>query len=313
MRGPRTSAGSLAAWALGATLAAAGGGCSLPLYSVHPLPADLARTCSEIALSGRDHVYVFFMQGIDPLDFANVEGVKDYFQTLGFHQTWFGYAYHAYHFKKKILRLHDKDPQARFVLVGFDCGCNVVRDLSGSLAKKGLHVDLLVYVDGKFLSNDPANQPTNVDKLINIVAGKQIANECAMPGVDNVSLPELWHFGTPTHPATLAILARELATLAGQVPAVDELPAIPRSVREPTPRPVVVQSEEKSDEWDFLRPTSLDSRASLPPLPTPRSQGEGSARTRRQGTQGSRGGQIRPPLRRRLELTTAQVAGSTPA
>lgn len=270
MREQRTSAGRLAAWALGVTLAAAGSGCSLPLYSVHLLPADLAQTCSEIALSGRDHVYVFFMQGVDPLDFANVEGVKDYFQTLGFHQTWFGYAYHGHHFKKEMQRLLDKDPQARFVLVGFSYGCNVLRDLTGSLAKKGVHVDLLVYIDGKFLSNDPANQPDNADKVINIVAGKQLANDCTMPGVDNASLPELWHFGTPTHPVTLEILARELATLAGQVPAVDELPAIPRPVREPTPRPVVVQSDGTSDEWDFLRPTSLDSRAALPPLPTPR-------------------------------------------
>jgi hypothetical protein len=270
MSGQGRSARRLAAWALGAVLAAAGAGCSLPLYSVHPVPPDLAQTCADIALCSRDHVYIFFMQGLDPLDHANLEGVKKYVQELGFHQAWFGFAYHAPHFKKEILRLRDKDPQARFVLVGFSYGCNVVRDMTHSLGKKDVHIDLLIYVDGKFLGNDPANQPDNADRLINIVASKQIANKCDMPGVENVSVPEKWHYGTPTYPATLLILVRELAALAGQVLAVDELFGIPRPPLEPTPRPVAVQPPRERDEWDFLKPSSLDSRAALPPLPTPR-------------------------------------------
>ena len=269
MSGQGRSAGRLAAWTV-AAFTLTGVGCSLPLYSVHPLPPDLVQTCADVALCGRDHVYAFFVQGIDPLDFANLEGVKNYCQEIGFHQTWFGFAYHAHHFKKEILRLRDTDPDARFVLAGFDYGCNVVRDMTCALGRKGVHVDLLVYVDGKFLGSDPANQPDNADKLINIVAGKQLANKCDMLGVDNVSLPELWHLGTPTHPVTLEILARELATLAGQYPAAEELPAIPRSPLEPTPRPVTIQVKGPRGAWDFLRPASLDGRTPLPPLPTPR-------------------------------------------
>lgn len=275
MRTQRTPPRRLATVALLATLWASAAGCSCPLYSVRPVPPDLAQTCADIALAGRNHVYTFFVQGIDPLDFANLEGVKEYIQALGFPKAWYGFAYHAHHFKKEILRLREQDPMARFALVGFSYGCNVVRDMTHALAKKGVHVDLLVYVDGKFLSNDEHNQPENVDKQINIVAGAAIANACNMPGVENINIPALWHFGTVTHRVTLDTLALALATLAGTVEVVEDVPPIPRPVLEPTPRPIAAAPPRgERDEWDFLEPVSIEKRPPPPALPIPQPKPE---------------------------------------
>jgi hypothetical protein len=240
------------------------------MFSVHPVPPDLAQTCAEVPLAGRNHVYTFIVHGTDPFDWANLEGVYEYIQALGFHKTWYGFFYSAHHFKKTIQRLREEDPAARFALVGFSYGCNAVRDMTHALARDGIHIDLLVYVDGKFLSNDPHNQPENAGRLINIVASARIANECNMPGAENISLPHHWHYGTPCDPVTLKTLAFELATLAGSVEVVEEVPPIPHSATAPTPRAIVEQPRGARDEWDFLQPVSVADRPPLPPLPTPR-------------------------------------------
>src|SRR5439155_11479436 len=115
-------------------------------------------------------VHVFLIHGMDPLDFANLSGVRDYIQSLGFIKTHYGQLYHLWEFKKELRRVHEEDPEARFVLIGFSFGANMVRELANAVKQDGIVIDLLVYLGGNTLENTPPNRPDHVLHIVNILA-----------------------------------------------------------------------------------------------------------------------------------------------
>jgi hypothetical protein len=230
-------------------------GCLTFCHPIEPVTVEKAAPCRDLPVGCRNHVYVFFIHGLDPLDFANLEGVRDYVQSLGFIKTYYGQLYHFWYFKKELRRIHDQDPEARFALVGFSFGANMVRDLANAGKEAGVTIDLLVYLGGNTLENTPPNRPEHVGKIVNILATGWIWNGANLDGAENLEYDDVWHFGSPSHRHTLEILARELAVVAQRVPVVDHpLPPLPPT--EPTPRPAPTSAAPPGprDEWDFLKP-----------------------------------------------------------
>ena len=227
----------------------------------HPVAAPqpaLAAPCTTLPPCSRDHVYIFLIHGLDPLNFANLSGVRDYIQGLGFHKTFYGQLYHAAYFKKEMHHIHETDPDAHFVLIGFSFGANMVRDMALEAKKAGIQIDLLVYLGGNTLDNTPHDRPDNVGMVVNVLATGWIWNGTTFNDAENINLPDVWHFGSPTHRVTLEVLARDLAQVAAGVPAPPGPAAEPSmpsaSEQEPTPRPVEAQPAARGGEWDFLKP-----------------------------------------------------------
>jgi hypothetical protein len=246
---------------LGRALLAAGllsgSGCLSFVHPVDPPLHDLVGSCQELPQCCRDHVYVFLIHGMDPLDLANLAGLNKYFRQLGFHQTYYGQLYHTGYFKKEIRRVHQEDPEARFVLVGFSFGANCVRSVAQAVKTDGVHIDLLVYLGGNTLDNIPEDKPENAVQIVNILASGCIWNGAWMDEAINIHETDVWHFGSPTHPRTLEVLTEELFAVASTVPVVD--PPVykgPVLQGEPTPRPVEAPTETRRDEWDFLKPVT---------------------------------------------------------
>src|SRR6516164_3293218 len=107
-------------WLLAAALANAG--C---LSCLHPMPAppvEEVHACDTCPPCCRNHVYVFFLNGFDLFDSANLSGLRKYVQQLGFIKTYDGQFYHASAFAVEMRRLHNEDPQAHFVVVGYGYG-----------------------------------------------------------------------------------------------------------------------------------------------------------------------------------------------
>jgi hypothetical protein len=222
----------------------------MPFLHTVDLPAPQRVTACKVAPTcSRNHVYVFMIHGLDPFDWANLQGVRDYIQALGFRKTYYGQLYHTSHFEKEVRRLHQEDPEARFVLIGFSFGANMVRALANQAQAEGIPIDLLVYLGGNTLKNEPRDQPENTAKIVNILASGCIWNGAWMDRAENIHEQDVFHFGSPSHPVTLEVLARELAVIAGQVPAVSEAgPELPAEVA-PIPAPT-------QGEWDFLKPVA---------------------------------------------------------
>jgi hypothetical protein len=205
-------------------LLASGAGC---LKFVHPVPtptAEQAAECQAMPPPARNHVHVFFIHGLDPCDFANLEGVRDYVQSLGFLKTHYGQLYHTWKFRDDVRHIHQEDEDARFVLIGFSFGANMVRNLANMVKDDGVIIDLLVYLGGNTLEDTPPNRPEHALHIVNILATGCIWNGANLEGAENIQYRNVWHFGSPTHPGTREMLARELALVAARVPVYMPVP-----------------------------------------------------------------------------------------
>jgi hypothetical protein len=248
-----------------------GTGC---LTFCHPVPPPAKEMVAESAAlpdGCRNHVYIFLIHGLDPLDAANISGLNDYLRSLGYIKTYYGQLYHLWYFQKELARIHKEDPEARFVLIGFSFGANLVREVAQEARAEQCVIDLLVYLGGNTLEDVPYDRPDNVLKLVNILAAGCVWNGAELEGAENLHVTDVFHFGSPTHQQTLEVLRRELPVVASRVhftaPANEPFP-LDASELGPTPRPVQVPPPEgPRDEWDFLKPERGIDRSRVPPRP----------------------------------------------
>jgi hypothetical protein len=237
-------------------------GCMSFLNPVPTLPTEQTACCAEVPQCSRNQVYVFFVHGMDPLDCADLRGLRDYVQSLGFIKTYYGQLYHAGYFEKEIVRIHKEDPDARFALVGFSFGANTVRDICHTVEADDVHIDLLVYLGGNTLHNVPEDRPANAAQIVNILATGCVWNGDTLDDAINLTYPDVYHFGSPTHPQTLTLLAEELTKVAWRVPVVERM-LPPLEEEAPRPRPLHEEPAAKveEDEWDFLKPREVHKAA----------------------------------------------------
>src|SRR5262245_33944291 len=128
----RLAAGLLAAWALAAT------GCLGTLHPVHCPQTPECVACPGLPRCCSNHVHVFFITGLDPLDYANLNGLAAHCHRLGVCNTYSGQMYHGKSFRNTIVRIRQEDPDSRFVLVGFSLGANVVRWIAHELGRQNI-------------------------------------------------------------------------------------------------------------------------------------------------------------------------------
>lgn len=223
-------------------------------------PPHGALTCQELPPCCRDHVHIFLIHGTDPLDIANLTGLNAHLRDLGFRKTYLGQLYHRGEITREVRRLHQEDQEARFVLIGFSLGANMVRDVANAVQADGVHIDLLVYLGGNTLQDVPRDRPENTGRIVNILAQGCIWNGTTFPNAENIHLPDVYHFGSPMHPHTRRLLAEELAVVASHVSIIVPAGQLPggRLFDEPTPRPLPTPAPAAArDEWDFLKPAGF--------------------------------------------------------
>ncbi len=256
MRTQRRGMRNLGSWLLAASVLS--GGClSICHPTGEPSRAQIG-ACGLMPPTCRNHVYIFLVNGVDPLCYGNLAGLRDYVQSLGFIKTYYGQLYHGGTFAKEICRLHSEDAEARFVLIGFNHGAGKAHDLAHAVHSAGVHVDLLVYLDGSSVET----KPENVGRLVNIKT-KERSEEPMLDDAVNITYTDAWYFAAPSHRYTLELMAQELTAVAGMVPTVDPHTAPPG---EKTPAKTMPRAEAR-DDWDFLKPRSPYGEA-----PSPQSQ-----------------------------------------
>jgi hypothetical protein len=263
---------------LAALSLATGPGCLSFVHSLDFPTSEQIAKGESLPAPCRNHVHVFLIHGMDPLDLANLYGLTEYIQQLGYIKTHYGQLYHLWEFKKEIRQIHERDPQARFVLIGFSFGANTARELANAVKDDGILIDLLIYLGGNTLENTPPNQPEHCISIVNILAAGCIWNGCTMDRAENLHFTNVWHFGSPTHPRTRELLARELAVVAARVPYVDTAPPLPPEVEDEVPLPrrltpdqVRQTASQLPPEWNFLSSRSAYGEAAPPELARPTS------------------------------------------
>lgn len=227
---------------------------ALGCHSIQSPPQELCEPCHHLPRCCRDHVHIFIINGLDPVNWANLTGLREYLIELGFNNTSYGQLHHSAHFAQEIRRIHAVDPEARFVVIGFSFGANSARHVANQMREHDISLDLLVYLGGNTLGNTPRDRPDNVARIVNILAVGAVWNGAMIDRAENVQVTDAFHFGSPTHPATIETLTRELAVIASQSNYVE---VEDRAATD-------LQPASLPKEWEFLTPAR-----SLQPLPEP--------------------------------------------
>jgi len=210
-------------------------GAPLPRYThlglgfLHPLPStepDVSRLCRGLPQQEKDHVYVFLINGCDPLYLANLNGLCAYLQALGFAHAEVGQMTASTAFRNKILHLRACDGHARIALLGFSAGAYCAQAVVQTLKKENVSIELLIYLGGDMIQDGDRSRPENVHRIVNITGhGTSLFgyglffNGTALCGARNVRLPAR-HFALPSQPQTIEILVEELVALTCQAPAI---------------------------------------------------------------------------------------------
>jgi hypothetical protein len=235
-------------------------GCMSFLHPVDPGANQNVSFCMDLPEYSRSHVYVFLIHGLDPLDYADLRGVRDYLHELGFKKIYYGQLYHTVYFEKELLKIHRQEPEARFVVIGFSLGASMARDVAMAAKEQGVPIDLLVYLCGTALFESDRERPDNVHRIVNILPRVQWNADSFPDEIETIREPGIWHFAAPTQPQTLDALAHEIAAVAGAVPVPQPPPAstMPSLEGEPLPPPRRLEGKKKNapDAWDFLKPVS---------------------------------------------------------
>ena len=181
-----------------------------------------ARKC-ETALDSSDpkaHVHVYFMHGLDPLDWANINSVVQFCRDMGYHHVKLVQHHEGDAVIEHIRCARANDAQSRFLIFGFSAGAASTRRVVRLLHERhGIDIDVVLYPGGIILLDNSYSRPEYVGKIIHILDGGRIIPGVKLTGAENHRFNDVWHFGTPTHPETLAILQRELARLSELTPS----------------------------------------------------------------------------------------------
>ena len=137
--------------------------------------------------------------------------LEQYCHDLGFANTVYVTMHQSDEVVSHVESTKAHDPQARIVIYGYSAGADIARRVVNKLHDRDcIDVDLLMYVSGIILINTKSARPEYVGKIIHILDGGKVIPGMVLTGADNYRFSDVWHFGTPMHPRTLAILQTEL-------------------------------------------------------------------------------------------------------
>lgn len=218
---------ALAAWIAGTSCVSAGEplfakyGSGTLLHPIEepehiPLPACYASAPYRCL---KENVYIFTVNGLNPMCLGNFNGLCQFFKKQGFEKTRFAQLYSYSKFAEEIREIRKDNPNARIALVGYSLGANSVREVANELNRDGTRVDLLVYLAGDTIKNSPESRPANVSRIVNIRAkgaiatGGSFVNGSEIEGARNVRV-DCRHILTPSRRQTVEIMMEELLMLA---------------------------------------------------------------------------------------------------
>lgn len=196
----------------------------------------------ELPTACRNSVYVFLINGLTPPTDTGLNALRMKLGESGFAKVGIADLAGALGVEHEIKTIRACEPDAKFVLVGYDLGASAAVCDARHLAAKGIPVEAVVLLD-PVGCKEVCCAPTLL-----ITSGKKPG---AVPHSRQVLVPDAGHFALPAHPTTVAAVTDLLATIAGNSYTETGDPVPGWTYRHaPEMRPPVVGRW--SAEWDFL-------------------------------------------------------------
>lgn len=189
-------------------------------------------------------VHIFGVNGLNPMCLGNFNGFCEYLKEQGFTNTYFGQLYTSHTFIEKIKGIRKCDPDAKIVLIGYSLGADNVRNLANKLCEQGVTVDLLMYMVGDLIKNEPRSWPPNVAQVVNIrskgiILFLRLIDGQDIDGARNYMLDKR-HILIPSREETMQLVMRELLAFTmnsfPQAPLEKSTEVLPTKGETPEPR-----------------------------------------------------------------------------
>jgi hypothetical protein len=213
----------------------------------HKSPDEPAwRPADTVPEESKSCVFIFLVDPIDPLASADLNGVCEYIQKLGFGKTFHGRSCHASYFAEKMHSIHEHCASAKLVVITYGAAADTVRKLTRSMSDSGVPVDVAIYLAPSGTESDAAisSHTVTAEELTN---SNEVHDDEKPHSVRNGEVP--------MHSKTLSLIERELTLLGLSVPP----PPRPESLKVslippvPAPRETLAKPKPLPDDWQFLR------------------------------------------------------------
>jgi hypothetical protein len=209
----------------------------------------------DLTLAYRKHLYVFMIHGVTPSTGCGLYELQYKLSESGFAKVALGEFASAPLLYFEIKDVLKRDPDAKFVLLGYDFGAAAVVVLARELSAKGVPIEALVLLD-PIACGEP-----NVRTLV-ITSGTTTSK---VAGTERVSVPEAGHFKLPTHPGTAEAILELLKDVAVRT-YQDPGDGVPAWSYKHAPPMHTAPGGSIDPEWNFLADTT-----EVPPAINPRS------------------------------------------
>jgi hypothetical protein len=230
-------------------LAALSSGC---LHHRCALPPEMMERCKDTPCSARHKVYVVMLHGFDPIDWDELDKLRNTLNDVGFIRTYRGHFYHVSQFATDITRRLKDEPGAQVVIVSTGWGVEPAHELAIKLHAQDVPVAAMMCLGAPFFAAQIYNAPEGVGQVV-YLERKNYMSLGANESVELVNV-ESTDGVIASNPETVSTILTVLMAQTNAVPATEK----PKSELAfadpiPTPKPIVVEQPTTS-EWDYLRP-----------------------------------------------------------
>jgi hypothetical protein len=151
------------------------------------------------------------MSSLNPISMIALEGMRERLNRTGFSKVATGQSIHSLWMSWEMRRIRAAEPEAVFVVVGFESAGPVAVRLAERSAAEGLPIGAVVLLDSEGTTSAPGFG-------IRTLAVGNVQGLPASGAVDSVVLPDVSTFGLATDDRAIKAIGNVLADLASSVP-----------------------------------------------------------------------------------------------
>jgi hypothetical protein len=247
-------------------LAGSGSGCATCCHQACKPVLAAGPTC-ELPIGNRQRAYAVLVNGVTPGCGAGLDGLRDKLAEQGFSKVYYGQLCHALWMAQEMRRVQKEDPDARFVVVGYDLGGPVAARIARDAIDDGLAVDTLVLLD-------PVGKQDTIGGQVRTILVCSGAGSALVPHTETFAVSDAGHFTLPTNPATVGLMCELMTESAGRVPIPLPTATVEWSYEfAPPARGTPMPGPDDDPAWQFLLDPPGPKTPPLLPFDTPPATG----------------------------------------
>jgi hypothetical protein len=234
-------------------IALSASGCMTCCHDGYHLARVAGPEC-ELPTCQRNDVYVFAISSLNPVSVVALDGLREQLNRLGFAKVSTGQTIHTGWMAREMRRIHEADPDAQFVVIGFESGSSSAVDLADKVAAKGIPVGGVVVIatDG----TAPASR-----QGLNVLALGKVED---LGQANAESVPNVATYGLATDARTVEAVGNLLKVVATSVPVPVYTEATEWNYPH-APAMRVMGDPARDSEWSFLFDQYADATQPSPP------------------------------------------------